>query len=228
MTDYVLPRKPEPSQEYIELLDAYKEMHSESGAFKGISLVPFILVIKDLIKENECKTLFDYGCGKGIPYHKEYFKAADPKNKWKEFDKPIQDVWGIDEFFLYDPAYPDHDKLPNKKYDMVVCTDVLEHIPEDDLDWIIREILHHSNKVVFINVCAMKALKTFQKGKHKGRNVHVSLFSHNEWVERLANIWRDFKHLKIYLATTGDKGEKSLKGVCIKRNTDSVKKPKVL
>ena len=111
---------------------------------------------------------------------------------------------------------------------MVVCTDVLEHIPEYDLDWVIREILHHSNKVVFINVCAMKALKTFQKGKHKGRNVHVSLFSHNEWVERLANIWRDFKHLKIYLATTGDKGEKSLKGVCIKRNTDSVKKPKVL
>ena len=72
MTDYVLPRKPEPSQEYVELLDTYKEMHKQQGLFKGISLIPFIHVIKDLIISNKCKTLFDYGCGNGLPYTKDF------------------------------------------------------------------------------------------------------------------------------------------------------------
>ena len=47
-SDYVLPRKPIPSEEYNDLLDAYKEMHKEAGYFKGISLIPFISMIKEL------------------------------------------------------------------------------------------------------------------------------------------------------------------------------------
>ena len=213
MTDYVLPRKPEPSQEYVELLDTYKEMHKQEGFFKGISLVPFISSIKDLVVSNKCKTLFDYGCGKGIPYKKD-FKKTDPHNEIKYFTKPVQDMWNIKEFFLYDPAYSEHDKLPTKKYDIVLCTDVLEHIPESDLDWVIREVLSYATKVAFINVCSQEALKTFPTGKHKGRNVHVSVFSHEWWINKFSTIWRDFKHLKIYIATTSTKGTI---GICIKR-----------
>ena len=219
MTDYVLPRKPEPSQEYVELLDTYKEMHKQQGLFKGISLIPFIHVIKDLIISNKCKTLFDYGCGKGLPYTKD-FKLTDADNKCKDFDKPVQDMWNIKEFFLYDPAYSEHDKLPNKKYDIVLCTDVLEHIPESDLDWVIREVLRFSNKVAFINVCSQEARKTFLTGKHKGRNVHVSVFSNDWWINKFSIIWRDFKHIKIYIATTSTKGTI---GTCIKRREPNVK-----
>jgi hypothetical protein len=213
MTDYVLPRKPEPSQEYVELLDTYKEMHKQEGFFKGISLVPFISSIKDLVVSNKCETLFDYGCGKGLPYTKD-FKQTDPHNEIKYFTKPVQDMWNIKEFFLYDPAYSEHDKLPTKKYDIVLCTDVLEHIPESDLDWVIREVLSYATKVAFINVCSQEALKTFPTGKHKGRNVHVSVFSHEWWINKFSTIWRDFKHLKIYIATTSTKGTI---GICIKR-----------
>ena len=219
MTDYVLPRKPKPSQEYIELLDAYKDLHNDTGAFKGISLVPFISSIKDLVVSNKCETLFDYGCGKGLPYTKD-FKKTDPHNEIKYFTKPVQDIWNIKEFFLYDPAHPDHDKLPNKKYDIVLCTDVLEHIPESDLDWVIKEVLSYATKVAFINVCSVEALKTFPTGKHKGRNVHVSVFSHEWWINKFSTIWRDFKNVKIYIATTSTKGTI---GTCIKRREPNVK-----
>jgi hypothetical protein len=219
MSDYILPRKPEPSQEYVELLDTYKEMHRQKGIFKGISLIPFVPIIGDIIKKNKCETLFDYGCGKGIPYTKD-FKAADPTNKHKEFTKPVQDIWNIKEFFLYDPACPEYNKLPTKKYDIVLCTDVLEHIPEDDLDWVIRDVLSYANKIAFINVCSQEAKKTFLTGKHKGRNVHVSIFSHEWWTDKCKHIWKTFPHLKLYLATTTSKG---LLGSCIKGEKKNVK-----
>jgi 2-polyprenyl-3-methyl-5-hydroxy-6-metoxy-1,4-benzoquinol methylase len=42
---------------------------------------------------------------------------------------------------------------------MVICTDVLEHVPEEDLDWVIREMCSLSSKTVFINVSGEPALK---------------------------------------------------------------------
>jgi 2-polyprenyl-3-methyl-5-hydroxy-6-metoxy-1,4-benzoquinol methylase len=33
---------------------------------------------------------------------------------------------------------------------MVICTDVLEHIPEEDLDWVIREICSLSNSKQYL------------------------------------------------------------------------------
>ena len=212
MDNYVLPKKPEPSEKYVELVEAYKDLHKEEDKFRGISLVPFAYDIYNILLHNNCKSILDYGCGKAIPY-KENHRDVDPKKKIPNFDKPLHKWWGIDELFLYDPAYPEHDKLPTKKYDMVICTDVLEHIPEEDLDWIIREICSLSNKTVFINVSGEPALKTFTTGKYKGENVHVSLFDHEWWVNKAKHVWEDYKHLKIYLTSTTKEG---IIGTCIK------------
>ena len=212
MDDYVMPKKPKPSEKYLELIEAYKHLHKEEGKFRGISLVPFAYDIYNILLNNNCKSILDYGCGKAIPY-KENHRDVDPKKKIPNFDKPLHKWWGVDELFLYDPAYPEHDKLPTKKYDMVICTDVLEHIPEEDLDWIIREICSLANKTVFINVSCEPAIKTFTTGKYKGENVHVSLFDHEWWVDKAKHVWKDYKHLKIYLTSTTKKG---IIGTCIK------------
>jgi hypothetical protein len=123
MDNYVLPKKPEPSEKYVELVEAYKDLHKEEDKFRGISLVPFAYDIYNILLHNNCKSILDYGCGKAIPY-KENHRDVDPKKKIPNFDKPLHKWWGIDELFLYDPAYPEHDKLPTKKYDMVICTDM--------------------------------------------------------------------------------------------------------
>ena len=129
------------------------------------------------------------------------------------FNVPLHNWWGIDELQLYDPGVPEHSKLPTKKGDIVICTDVLEHIPEEDLDWIIREIFSLSNSTVFLNISCQLALKTFTTGKYKGENVHVSVFDHEWWMNKVKDVWKDYKDLKIYLTSTGKEG---IIGTCIK------------
>jgi hypothetical protein len=185
-----------PSEDYYELLDSYKELHKEEGKFRGISLVPLVPTLINVTKENNCKTLLDDGCGKAIPYSKKECKSIGLK-------KPVQELCNLDSFDLYDPAYPKYNKLSKKKYDIVVCTDVMEHIAEQDIDWVLKDILSHSKKTVFLNISCQPALKHFKKGKFKGQNVHVSVFHGTWWSDKVKNIWNKFKHLKIYMVCVG-------------------------
>ena len=81
MDDYVMPKKPKPSEKYLELIEAYKHLHKEEGKFQGISLIPFAIDIYDIIRHNNCKSILDYGCGKGYPY-KEQYKYLDRKKEY--------------------------------------------------------------------------------------------------------------------------------------------------
>jgi len=188
--------KLKPSEDYYDLLDSYKELHKEEGKFRGISLVPLVPTLFNIIKENNCKTLLDYGCGKAIPYSKKECKSIGLK-------KPVQELCNLDSFDLYDPAYPKYNKLSKKKYDIVVCTDVMEHIAEQDIDYVLKDILSHSKKAVFLNISCQPALKHFKEGKFKGQNVHISVFDGVWWSDKVKNIWNKFKHLKIYMVCVG-------------------------
>mgnify|MGYP003637087649 FL=1 len=188
--------KLKPSEDYYDLLDSYKELHKEEGKFRGISLVPLVPTLFNIIKENNCKTLLDYGCGKAIPYSKKECKSIGLK-------KPVQELCNLDSFDLYDPAYPKYNKLSKKKYDIVVCTDVMEHIAEQDIDYVLKDILSHSKKAVFLNISCQPALKHFKEGKFKGQNVHISVFNGVWWSDKVKNIWNKFKHLKIYMVCVG-------------------------
>ncbi len=188
--------KLKPSEDYYDLLDSYKELHKEEGKFRGISLVPLVPTLINITKENKCKSLLDYGCGKAIPYSKKECKSIGLK-------KPVQELCNLDSFDLYDPAYPKYNKLSKKKYDIVVCTDVMEHIAEQDIDYVLKDILSHSKKAVFLNISCQPALKHFKEGKFKGQNVHISVFDGVWWSDKVKNIWNKFKHLKIYMVCVG-------------------------
>ena len=196
-----------PSQEYHDLIDSYKVLHQEEGKFKGISLVPLVPTLMSLVKENNCKTLLDYGCGKAIPYDKDICKEVDLRH-------PIQKLCNLKSFDLYDPAYEKYTTLPNKKYDIVVCTDVLEHIAEQDIDYVLTEILSHSKKIVFLNISCQPALKHFKEGKFKGKNVHISVFDPSWWGHKIGNIWNKFNHLKVYTLCETKEGTHA---TCIKK-----------
>jgi len=155
------------SSEYLALLNMYKDMHKISeGMFNGRSLLKFVDIIKAYLENNNCKSILDYGCGKGILYTDNY------KELTTEIDAPLHKYWNLDSYELFDPAHEEHSKLPIHKKDAVICTDVLEHVAEDDLDWVVSE---------------------------DGRNAHISVFSPDEWLQFLAGKSREFKHLKIYL-----------------------------
>lgn len=181
--------KDNPSPRSLKLIEQYKELHNENK-FKGISLCNHIDIIGDIIKETKVKTLLDYGAGKGYLYSKD-FKIVKP-----ELDKPLQELWNLESHRCYDPAYAEHSKYPEDKYDLVISTDVIEHVPEEDLTWFINDIFSLAKESVYLNIACYPALKHFKDGT----NVHISLFEPKVWIEFINKLWlKNYKHLKIYI-----------------------------
>ena len=89
-----------------------------SNSFKDGDYLP-----KDFILSAD----FGFGCAGG---------NRSPHLKWS--DAPA----GTNSFAItcYDPGYEPHSRLPQGKFDGVLCTDVLEHCPQDDLEWIVGEL----------------------------------------------------------------------------------------
>jgi hypothetical protein len=171
-----------PSPEYISCLAGYQELHQGGKLFDGRSLSRFIHILDRLIKENDCKTLLDYGAGRGVLYGNNYGTLTDA------IDKPLGEYWGVD-VDQYEPGWPGYDELfdalpdfPNQGYDAVICVDVLEHIPETDLEWVVDEMLSIADKIVFLNIACFPALKTFPDGT----NLHISVFEPDVWLKFLS------------------------------------------
>ena len=185
-----------PSPRYLELVEEYKNQHIveiKPGVphYEGISLTKHIQTLTKIIDENSCKTLLDYGCGKGILYTKNFHTITD------FITQPVNEHWKLDSYALYDAGYKEYSKYPTDKYDAVICTDVIEHIWKDDLYWFTKELCSFAKKLVFINVACYPAKKTFKDGT----NVHVSVYSPQEWAKFFQKVKKDFPLLNFYLVT---------------------------
>jgi|TARA_R100001594_G_scaffold139228_2_gene183465 hypothetical protein len=180
-----------PSQRYLDLLEIYSTLHTAGeGMFNGRSLIKYIEVIGTYLKKLNCKTLLDYGSGKGHLYTEKYTTVQ----RRDEMDRPLPKLWELDRYQLYDPAYPEHEKLPTDKFEAVICTDVIEHIPEADIGWVLDEIFSYATKMVFVNIACFDALKILSDGS----NAHASVFHKMDWLELLAYKSESYKHLIIY------------------------------
>jgi hypothetical protein len=175
-----------PSQRYLELSRMYEEMHREGDrvngisadkTFSGISLLPVAPQIRRVVEATGASRLLDYGCGKGTQYEAP-FMAPDGTRY-----ESVLKYWGVDEVHRYDPAYGPFSQLPSGKFDGVICTDVLEHCPEEDVAWIVDELFGFANMFVFANVACYPAHKVLPNGE----NAHCTIRS-PDWWERL---WAD-------------------------------------
>ena len=167
----------EYSKYYYEVIEKYKLFHKKgiknqpgNSTFLGYSLSKWIIIIKQIIEINNCNSLLDFGCGKGFLYKNKF------KLKGAEFNN-LFDFWKIKNIFLYDPGVDEYSEYPKKKYDGVICTDVVEHIPEDDVLNFIDELFKLSNKFIFIVIATIPASKYFEDGN----NIHLSLKNENKW-----------------------------------------------
>jgi hypothetical protein len=136
------------------------------NTYPGDSMPRHAEAIKRLIDTYRAKTILDYGAGKGLQYKQIRVKVDDGR----EFPS-IPAYWGIDALTCYDPAYEPFIKLPQGTFDGVVCTDVLEHCPEDDLNWILDEMFSYARKFVYANVACYPALKRLPTGE----NAHCTI-----------------------------------------------------
>jgi hypothetical protein len=174
-----------PSPRFAELTRLYAEMHRDgderngipaADMFSGISLLPVAPKIKRLVEATGARGVLDYGCGKASQYAAPY---VDPN----QLTYPsIVAYWGVDQVACYDPAYGPFSALPMGKFDGVICTDVLEHCPEEDMPWIVDELFAYANMFVFANVACYPAHKLLPNGE----NAHCTIRP-PEWWEQLFN-----------------------------------------
>lgn len=164
-----------PSPRYAALIAQYKCMHIEGEKFMGLpaeetfpgqNLLPQMGRIKDMILSFGGRTILDYGSGKGMQYRPMPIRF-EGIGEWPD----IRSFWEVDEIYCYDPAYEPFNKLPDKKFDGVICTDVLEHCPEEDVPWIIDELFRYANRFVFANVACYPAKKRLPTGE----NAHCTI-----------------------------------------------------
>jgi len=177
-----------PSPRYRELTALYARMHIEGEArlgippqetFPGGSLLPHAASIKRLIDQTGARTVLDYGSGKGLQYRPQRIVVAG-----EHVADSIAEYWDVDEVRCYDPGFTPHQTLPDGKFDGVVCTDVLEHCPEEDLSWILDEIFGYATKFAYLNVACFPARKTLPNGENAHATVRPAEWWRSLLIER--------------------------------------------
>ena len=140
---------------YDKYLEQAKQYHKDDNKWQGVALKKFIPAINQIIKDKGIESILDYGCGKA-KYHPKEWNATK-----------------------YDPAVPEYQNKPTDKFDLVISTDVLEHIPVDNLKDAIDDIFSYSKKWVFVSVCCRKANAILPNGY----NAHATIESAKWWRE---------------------------------------------
>lgn len=142
------------------LITQYKQIHEQSDY--GYTSKNLLYLLLPYIKELEAKTILDYGCGQSTLTDsiKGELEPSDIKT------------------YKYDPAISEHCTLPEEKVDLVLCTDVLEHIPYADLEEVIKKILSLGEHAIFI--ISTKKAKQFLPD---GSNAHCSVYKGSWWLD---------------------------------------------
>tara|TARA_B100000963_G_C22614715_1_gene666695 strand:- start:847 stop:1422 length:576 start_codon:yes stop_codon:yes gene_type:complete len=185
----------EYSKYYYEIIDKYKKFHrngagklSGEKTFAGYSLSKWIVKIKDNIKINNCDSLLDFGCGKGI-YYKNRIVVGN-----KEYEN-LLNFWNIQDVYLYDPGVEKYSVYPKKKYDAVICTDVIEHIPEEDVISFIDNLFKLANKFIFVVIATIPASKYFEDGN----NIHLCLKDESVWKDIFLSFRNKYPEINQYI-----------------------------
>lgn len=143
------------SQNYQKQL---QKLHSKKkwGADGAKHVEPVI----SFAKEVACNSILDYGCGEGM-----LAKALAPRR-----------------VFEYDPGIRGKERLP-KPADMIVCTDVLEHVEQERVPVVLDHIFRLTAKAAYFVI----ALRPANAILPDGRNAHLTVQEAEWWRKKVAD-----------------------------------------
>jgi 2-polyprenyl-3-methyl-5-hydroxy-6-metoxy-1,4-benzoquinol methylase len=115
--------------------------------------------VAELAKQVEAKTLLDFGCGrsslaKALKFYGSKLRISE-----------------------YDPGRPKKATLPRGPFDMVVCTDVMEHVETDQVGTVIGAIAARTTKRAFFVIDCIEANQLLPDG----RNAHLTVRPPQWW-----------------------------------------------
>jgi len=143
-------------------LELYKQLHKERSY--GDTGVDYIEDVLGFMVQTKAETVLDFGSGTG-----SLAKNLRQKNIL------------VDEF---DPCYPGKEKIPKQKYDLVITTDVLEHIYEDEIGNLFEEMLSLQPKFMYHAISTRKARILLPDNS----NCHKTIKSAEWWQAKIVDM----------------------------------------
>lgn len=137
-----------------------QQLHRDNLAF-GVNGGRHAATVLKLAETLHTRSVLDYGCGKG------YLSKSIPFPIWE-----------------YDPAIPGKTEAP-RPADLVVCTDVLEHVEPDHLAAVLVDLRRCVRKIGFFVIDTAASSKTLADG----RNAHLILKDAAWWRKHLAKFF---------------------------------------
>lgn len=141
--------------------DQYKELNwklHQDNPMYGMGGSKHADTIIKLSKQLNTTSILDFGCGKGM------LAKSLPFPIWE-----------------YDPAIPEKSALP-KPADIVVATDVLEHIEPDKLNIVLTELKLLIKQIGYFVISTRKASKKYANGE----NAHLIVNGKDWWEKKLS------------------------------------------
>lgn len=176
-----------PSPRWRELISLYRKMHNDGDGirpaekmFAGMPRAKLIIRLRELTRQHGARSLLDYGSGKGMQWRMDFDLGPIGKTAEKRLIRYLE----LDEIQCYDPGYQPLSKLPERDFDGVICLDVLEHCPEEDMAWVIDQIFGCARKFVLANIACYPAKKHLPNGE----NAHCTVKPVGWWRDLLARI----------------------------------------
>jgi hypothetical protein len=157
-------------------VDLYRALHNAEASYGTTAnrLTPYIL---PFAREVAPKRILDYGCGKSQICNELAARLGA---------EPVK----------YDPAIPALSARPEGQCDFAINNDVLEHIPEEQLDAIIAEIRSFAPKAVFtISVALADAIL------ENGENAHCTVRPPEWWQARLTKHYGEAHRVPTFVDT---------------------------
>jgi hypothetical protein len=152
-------------EDYAKL---YTELHQKDKAFAGRSIRTYVNDIAALVEKTGAKRLLDFGSGKGFQY----------------LQYRVHEQWGGILPYCYDVGVRQLSEKPEGKFDGVICTDMMEHIAEADVDEVLADILSFTSPKAFA-FFAIACRPSTKKKLSDGRDVHLCIKSPSWWNDRL-------------------------------------------
>lgn len=174
---YALNYENLPIEERAKIM--YDEAY-ESGEYRPINgPIMWESLRKQGIKFNKA---LDVGCGTGQGIKETRDAGYDVWGADIAENKSLWTEWGIQDYCVTAPAH----KLPfqDNEFDLVVCTEVMEHIPEHLVEDSLKEILRVGSDRFLFSICLEKEKCPLMGFIH----THVTIKDKVWWIDALANV----------------------------------------
>lgn len=161
----------------MKYYDQYKQIHKNkkygvSGDWIAEKLYPVI--------SSDSRSLLDYGAGQS--------------NTAKLIAKALG--YSLNNVYQYDPCVEGRNIKPQRTFDTVINTDVMEHVPEEEINPLLVEIWDYAEKEAIFVICLREASEILPNGE----NAHCTVKPKEWWKEKLEGVWdkvQPIPHLEI-------------------------------